>query len=32
VSFDSADQLAPYLAQVYAHLFEDFGSMPVAPG
>jgi hypothetical protein len=31
VPFDSADQLALYLTQVYAYLFEDFGSMPVAP-
>lgn len=31
VLFDSADQLALYLAQVYAFLFEGFGSIPVAP-
>lgn len=32
VPFDSADRLGLYLAQVYAYLFEDFGSMPLAPG
>ena len=31
VPFESADQLALYHAQVYAYLFEGFGSMPVAP-
>lgn len=31
VPFDSADQLALYLAQVYAYLFDGFGAMPVAP-
>ncbi|WP_245594318.1 hypothetical protein [Actinospica robiniae] len=28
---EAADQLAFYLAQVYAYLFDGFGSMPVAP-
>ncbi|HET9170817.1 MAG TPA: hypothetical protein VFN97_15375 [Actinospica sp.] len=31
VSFASAEELTLYLAQVYAYLFEGFGSMPVAP-
>ncbi|WP_336086832.1 hypothetical protein [Nocardia sp. SSK8] len=31
VRFASPDQLALYVAQVYAYLFEDFDAMPVAP-
>ncbi|MGS2807398.1 hypothetical protein [Nocardia sp. MW-W600-9] len=31
IRFASQDQLALYLAQIYAYLFEDFDAMPVAP-
>jgi hypothetical protein len=31
VTFEGADQLAFYLAQVYAYLFDGFDSMPEAP-
>ncbi|MBR7832894.1 hypothetical protein KDL01_06450 [Actinospica durhamensis] len=31
VPFEAPDQLALYLAQVYAYLFDDFDTMPVAP-